>query len=104
METGSEDEDTDSGLVIKRPRVDEVVAPSHSASGGLTPSFRDNPSSASSPCDLIVHEGGGESAPEDRQIPPALELPTLLQQALKRFQDKEMVESLDGNLLQDRVA
>jgi len=37
-------------------------------------------------------------------MPPAPELPVLLQQALKRFQDKEMLESLSGNLLQDRVA
>ena len=49
-------------------------------------------------------EGGGESAPEDHQPPPAPELLALLQEALKRFQDKEMVESLDSNLLQARVA
>jgi len=37
-------------------------------------------------------------------MPLVVELLALLQQALKRFQDKEMLESLSGNLLQDRVA
>jgi len=55
----SEDKDTCTGLVFKRPRVGEAAAPSHSAFGGLTPAFRDNPLSASSPRDLVVHEGGG---------------------------------------------
>jgi len=59
----SEDEDTCTSLVFKRQRVGEAVAPSHSASGGLTPTFRDNPPSGSSPRHLIIHEGGGESAP-----------------------------------------
>ena len=59
VETGSKDEDTDSGLVFNRQRVDDVMAPSYSASGGHAPSFRDNPPSASSPRDLIVHEGEG---------------------------------------------
>jgi len=65
VETSSEDEDTGSGLVFKRHRVSEVVAPSHSASSGLTPTFRDNPPSASCPRDLIVLEGGRENALED---------------------------------------
>ena len=100
----SEDEDTCTSLFYKRQRVGETVAPSHSASGGLTATFRNNPPSASSPHHLIVHEGGGESAPEDCSAPPAPELPAPFQQALKPFQDKEMLESLSSNLLQDRVA
>jgi len=104
MTVDSEDEDTCTGLVFKRLRVGEAAAPSHFASGGLIPVFRDNPPSASSPRDLIVHENGGEIAPEDCPMPPAPKLIALLQQALKRFQDKEMLESLSGNLLQDRVA
>ena len=61
----SEDEDTCISLVFKRPRVGEAATPSHSVSGGLTSVFRDNPPSASSPHDLIVHEGEGETTPED---------------------------------------
>jgi len=38
--------------------VDDVVAPSHSASDGHAPSFRDNHPSVSSPHDLIIHESG----------------------------------------------
>jgi len=66
----------------------------------------DNPPSASSPRHLIVHEGGGggESAPEGQQTPSTPELPMLLQQILKRFQDKEVLESLSDNLFHDRVA
>jgi len=100
----SEDKDTCTGLVFKRLRAGEATVPSHSAFGGITPLFRDNPLNASSSLDLIVHEGGGETAPEYCPMPPAPELPTFLQQALKCFQDKEMLESLRGNLLQDRVA
>ena len=37
-------------------------------------------------------------------MPPPPELPALLQEDLKRFQDQEIVESLEGNFLQDRVA
>jgi len=98
----SDDEDTCTSLVFKRQRVEEVVVPSPSASGG-TPTFKDNPLSASSPCQLVVHEGAGENAPEAQQVPSAPELPTLLQQILKRFQDKEVLESLGGNLFQDRI-
>jgi len=61
VETGSKDEDTCAGLVFKRQRVDDVVAPSHSTSDSHAPSFRDNPPSASSPRDLIIHEGGGRT-------------------------------------------
>jgi len=100
----SEDEDTYTVLVFKRLRVGEAVAPSHSTSGGLTPAFKDNPPSASSPRNLIVHEGGGESTPKGQQMPPPLELHAFLQEALKRFQDQDMVKSLEGNFLQICVA
>ena len=46
----------------------------------------------------------GESIFEDHQAPPAVDFPAILQRALRRFQDKEVVENLGGNLLQDRVA
>jgi len=61
---GSEDEDTCMGLVFKRPRVGDVVAPSHFVFDGHALSFRDNPPSASSPQDLIAHEGGGRVLPK----------------------------------------
>jgi len=102
--TASEDEDTYTSLVFKRKRADDVVAPSHSASDGHAPSFRDNPPSTSSPRELIMHEGGGESASEGDQVPLAVELPAFLQQALKCFQKKEAVESLSEDSLQDCVA
>jgi len=104
VETGSKGEETGSDLVFKRHRSDDAMAPSHSTSSGLTPTFMDNPPSTSSSRDLVVIEDGGESAPEDHQPSPTPELPALLQEALKHFQDKEMVESLDSNLLQARVA
>jgi len=84
----TEEEDTGSGLVFKRQMVGDVEAPTHSAFDGHAPSFRDTPPSASFPHDLIVHEGGGESTPDDHQTPPAIELPAILQQALRRFQDR----------------
>ena len=58
---GTEDEDTSLGLVFKRQRVGDVEAPAHSAFDGYAPSLRDNPPSASSPRDLIVHEGRGRA-------------------------------------------
>jgi len=99
----SDDEETCTNLVFKRQRVGESVAPSPSASGG-TPAFKDNPPSTSSPDQLVLREGGGESTPKGQQVPSAPELPMLLQQILKRFQDKEVLESLSGNLFHDRVA
>ena len=64
-------------MMLWRPRILRLAA---------TPTFMDNPPSASSPRDLVVIEGGGgESAPEDHQPPPTLELPALLQEALKLF-------------------
>jgi len=53
-------EDTCTGLVFKRKRATNVVAPSHSSSDGHAPSFRENPPSASSPRDLVMLEGGRE--------------------------------------------
>jgi len=55
----SEDEDTCSGLVFKRKRKFDVAGPANSASDDRSPSFREHPLSASSPCDLVVQEGGG---------------------------------------------
>jgi len=98
----TDDEDTSTGLVFKRQRVGEVVVPSASASGG-TPTFMDHPPSTSSPLQLVVHEGGGESAPEGQEMPSTSQLPMFLQRLFNCFQDKEVVESLNGNLSQDRV-
>jgi len=57
--TASEDEDTCSSLVFKRKRAADVVVPAHSVSDDCAPSFRENPPSASSPRDIVVHEGAG---------------------------------------------
>jgi len=99
---GSEDEDTDTSLVFKRQRVG-VATTSHSATDGHAPSFRDNPPYASSSCELVALEGGGESTLEDGQMPPAPELPPILQRVLKCFQNKKAVEALGEDLLRDRV-
>jgi len=76
--TASKDEGTCTSLVFKRKRADDVVAPSHSASDGHAPSFKDNPPSASSPREFIMHEGRAESAPEGDQAPLVVKLPTFL--------------------------
>jgi len=57
--TASEDEDTCTGLVFKRKRGADVAVSMHSLPDGCAPSFRENPPSASSPRDLVVHEGRG---------------------------------------------
>jgi len=36
-------------------------------------------------------------------VPPALELPVVLQHALKSFQEKGTVEALDGDMLRERM-
>jgi len=87
----TEDEETSSGLVFKRKRVDDVKASSHSAFDGHATFFRDNPPSASSPR-------------EGHQAPPVADLPAILQQASRCFQNKEVMDSLSEDLLQDRVA
>ena len=98
----SGDEDTCTSLVFKRQRVGEAVAPSASASGG-TLAFIDHPLSASSPLHLVVHEGGGESALEGQEMPSTTQLPVMLQRLFNCFQDKEVLESLSGNLSQYHI-
>ena len=98
MAIDSEDEDTEEGLVFKRPRVG-VVATSLSATEDHPLSFRDNPPSASSP----RARRRGESAPGGDQVPPAPELPAILQHALKCFQEKEAAEALGGDLLREHM-
>jgi len=98
----SEDENTDTGLVFKRPRVG-VTTTSLSATDGHAHSFRDNPPSASSPRGLLTLEGGGESAPGRDQVPPAPELPAILQHALRCFKEKEAVAALGGDLMKDHM-
>ena len=73
--------------------------PANSASDDCAPSFRENPSSASSPRDVVVHEGGGESASKSDHGAPSTELPAFLQRALQSFQDRERMESMDEDPL-----
>ena len=82
----SKDEDTEEGLVFKRPRVG-VATTSLSATD-------DRPLS-------LALEGSGESAPGGDQVPTAPELPAILQHALKCYQEKEAAKALDGDLLSD---
>ena len=84
----SKDEDTCSGLVFKRKRKVNVVIPT----GG-----------ASSPHDIVVHEGGRESAfGGDHGTTPA-DLLTFLQQAFQSFQDRDRMESMDEDPLQEHA-
>jgi len=98
----SDDEDTCTGLVFKRPRVGASVVPSASVSAG-TPTFIDHPPSASSPLPTATLEGGGESVTKSQESDSPPPLPLLLRQALSRFRSYE-AEGLDDNLLYERVA
>jgi len=102
MEIDSKNEDFAEGPVIKRRRA--VVAKTfHSTTIGRPASFRDHPPSASSPRRLLALEGGGESAPGDDRVPPAPELPSVLQYALKSFQEKGMDEGLDEDMIREHM-
>jgi len=57
-----EDEDTCSGLIFKRKHKADVVVTTLSDSDGQASSYREHLPSASSPCDIAVQEGRGESA------------------------------------------
>jgi len=61
----SNDEDTYTGLVHKRPRVGASMVPSPSASAGA-PTFVDHPPSTSSPFPAVL--GGGEGSATRNQI------------------------------------
>ena len=76
---------------------------SHSATSSRPTSFRDQPSSASSPRGLLALEGGGENAPGNNQTPPAPELPAVLQHALKSFQEKGAAEDSDEEVIRERM-
>ena len=102
MAVESDDEDTCTGLVFKRPRVGASAVPSTSVSAGA-PTFIDHPLSASSPFPAVALEGGGESATRSQETDSPMPLPLLLRQALSRFQSCE-AEGLDDNLLQECVA
>jgi len=68
----TDDEDTCTGLVFKRQRVGEAVAPSASASGG-TPTFMDHPPSASSHSNLLFTRVEERAPPRARRclLPPS---------------------------------
>ena len=86
-----EDEDTYIGLVYKRKRGVDVAVSAHSVSDGCAPSFRENPLSASSPRDLVVHEDGEENVPGGNfGVPLAAELPAFFQEVLQTFQGGEV--------------
>jgi len=61
----SEDDETFSGLVFKRKHKVDAAIPVPSDSDGRAPSYRESPLSASSPHDVVVHGGRGESASEE---------------------------------------
>jgi len=65
----SDDEDTCTGLVFKRPRVGAYAVPSASVSAG-TPTFIDHPLSASSPFQLLPWRVGERVPLEVRRRTP----------------------------------
>ena len=87
-----DDKDSEEGIVFKRRRAAERPS-----------SFRDHPPNASSPRGLLTLEGGGENASEGDQGPTALELPAVLQHALKSFQEKRAVEALFEDMIRERM-
>jgi len=60
----SKDDETCSGLFFKRKRKVDVAIPVPSDSDGRAPSYRECPPNASSPRDIVVQKGRGESASE----------------------------------------
>jgi len=81
--------------------VHPLVYPLHT--DGHRPSFRENPPSASSPCGLLALEGNGENTPGGDQVPPAPELPTVIQHDLKCFQEREAAKALGRDTVKDRM-
>ena len=78
-----DEEDTMEAPVFKRRKA-ATAATSYCSSTRRLASFRDNPSSASSPLGPLALEGGGESVPEPAPA-PAPELPLVLQHILKGY-------------------
>ncbi|XP_068503759.1 uncharacterized protein [Phaseolus vulgaris] len=67
--TASEDEDTCSGLVFKRKRKVDVAVPVNSASDDRAPSFREHPTSASFPHDLMkLREAANQDAFQIKEL------------------------------------
>jgi len=85
--TTSEDKDTCSGFIFKRKQKAKVAVLVPSGSDDRAPTYKEHPPNASSPRDLVVQEGRGESAlGGDRGAPPT-GLPAFLQRALQSFQN-----------------
>jgi len=98
----SDDEVTGEGITFKRRRV-VAAAASHSFTEAPPSSYREHPPNASSPHDPLAIEGSGESVLEGILMPPALELPSALQHALKRFQERRASEVLSESALEERM-
>jgi len=99
----SGDEVTGKGITFNKRRV-VVAATSHSFTEAPPSTYQEHPPSASSPHEPLAIEGGGESAPEGVPVPPAPELPSALQHALKRFQERRVAEERMGLSLRDILA
>jgi len=79
----SDDEDTCTDLVYKRPRVSVSTMPSTSVSAGAS-TFVDHPPSASFPLPAAL-EGGKGSATRIQGTDSPIPLPPLFRQALRHF-------------------
>ena len=100
----SEDEDTCSGLVFKRKlKVDGAIS-APSDSDGRAPSYGNSPSSASSPHDIAVQEGRGESASKGDQWDSSSDPTSFLQKMLFSTKVKGRLESLEEDLLMEHMS
>jgi len=98
----SDDEDTGEGITFKRQRV-VAATTSHCSTEAPSSTYWEHPRSASSPHEPVAIEGSGERAPKGVNVPPAPELPFILQHALKSFQERRAAKALSENLLEERI-
>jgi len=100
----SEDKETCSDLVFKRKRKVDAAIPMPSNSDSRAPSYKECPPSASSPCNIAVHEGRGESASEGDQWDSSTDLSSFLQKVLHSTRIKERLENLEEDPLLKHVS
>ena len=98
----SDDEVTGEGITFKRRKV-VSAATSRSSNEAPLSSYREHPPNTSSPHEPLAIEGGEENIPEGVSVPPAPELPSALQHALKRFQERRIGDALNEGPLKERM-
>ena len=100
----SKDEETCSGLVFKRKRKADTAIPMPLDLDGRAPSYRECPPSASSPCDIVMQEGRGESASEGDHWDSSTDLSSFLQKILHSARVKERLENSEEDSLTEHMS